>query len=114
MNMLQSTSVSIGDAPQLHPGTILVSVAGGVKILRSRNKLDNGWNCADGAGIDDSDAENTGQWTAYTPERLAADLAMATELHGLAGVRELSGGLATWDACSGRRCVLPRIAKLVH
>lgn len=113
MNSLQGTSVSIADAPQLRPGTILVSGAGDVKILRSRNKLDNGWNCADGAGIDDSDAD-LGLWTAYTPERLAADLAMATELHGLAGTRELSGGLATWDACSGRRCVLPRIAKIVH
>jgi hypothetical protein len=114
MKLLGETSVSIAAAPELHPGTILVSAAGDIKILRSRNKLENGWNCADGAGIDDSDAQNTGLWTGYTPERLAAYLAMATELHGLAGTRELSGGLATWDACSGRLCVLPRLAKIVR
>jgi hypothetical protein len=112
MNLLEETPVSIAAAAQLHPGTILVSAAGGIKILRSRNKLDNGWNCADGAGIDDSDAQDTEVWTAYTAERLAADLSIARELHGMAGGRELSGGLATWDACSGRRCVLPKLAKL--
>jgi hypothetical protein len=111
MNLLEETPVSIA-AARLHPGTILVSAAGVIKILRSRNKLDNGWNCADGAGIDDSDAHDAGVWTAYTAERLAADLSIARELHGMAGERELSGGLATWDACSGRRCVLPRLAKL--
>jgi hypothetical protein len=114
MNILYGTPVSIANAAQLHPGKILVSGSGGLKILRSRNKLDNGWNCADGAGIDDSEALNTDLWTAYTPEQLAAHLSMATELHALAGARELSGGLATWDACSGRRCVLPRLAKIVH
>lgn len=114
MTLLEETSVSIADTAQLHLGTILVSAAGVVKILRSRNKLDNGWNCADGAGIDDSAAQNTDLWTAYTPERLAGDLALATEVHGIAGERELSGGLATWDACSGRRCVLPKLAKIVR
>ena len=114
MNMLQGAPVSIATAAQLHPGTILVSGSGGIKILRSRNQLDKGWNCADGAGVDDNEALNTDLWTAYTPEQLAAHLAMAAELHALAGVRELSGGLATWDACSGRRCVLPRLAKIVH
>ena len=113
MNIREETPVSIASAAELHPGTILVSSAGGIKILRSRNKLDNGWNCADGAGIDDSEAQNAGLWTAYTPERLAADLSIAMELHGMAGGRELSGGLASWDGCSGRRCVLPKLAKLV-
>ena len=114
MNLLEETSVSIAAAAQLHPGTILVSATGVIKILRSRNKLDNGWNCADGAGIDDSVAQNVGVWTAYTPDRLVADLSIAAELHGMAGERELSGGLATWDACSGRRCVLPKLAKLAR
>jgi hypothetical protein len=29
-------------------------------------------------------------------------------------LRELSGGLATWDACSGRPCVLPKLARLIR
>lgn len=114
MNTLEETSVSIAVNAQLHPGSILVSASGVIKILRSRNKLDNGWNCADGAGIDDASATNAALWNAYTAEQLAADLGLARELHGMAGERELSGGLATWDACSGRRCVLPKLAKIVH
>ncbi len=114
MNPLEETPVSIVAAAKLHPGTILVSAAGAIKILRSRNKLDNGWNCADGAGIDDSEAQGPGVWTAYTAEKLAADLSIARQLHSIAGKRELSGGLASWDACSGRRCVLPKLAKLAN
>lgn len=96
------------------PGTILVSRTGQIKILRSRNKAENGWNCADGAGIDDADVDRTDLWRAYTPAELAADLALAADLNEVRGHRVLGGGLATWDACSGRPCVLPKIAKLVN
>lgn len=99
---------------ELGPGTILVSRSGQVKILRSRNKLENGWNCADGAGISDDEATRSDLWMAYTPEELAADLLLARDLNDLRGHRALGGGLATWDACSGRPCVLPKLAKLVH
>jgi hypothetical protein len=96
------------------PGTILVSRTGQIKILRSRNKADDGWNCADGAGIADADATRPELWRAYTPEQLAADLALAADLNEVRGHRVLGGGLATWDACSGRPCVLPKLAKLVN
>lgn len=100
-------------APAIGPGTILVSRAGRVKILRSRNRTDDGWNCADGAGVADADIHGDRQWMAYTPEELAADLQLASELNEIRGHRVLGGGLATWDACSGRPCVLPRLSKLI-
>jgi hypothetical protein len=84
---------------------ILVSPRGGVRILRSRTADDDGWNCSDGAAVTDDDAHDPEQWTAYSPEELAARLALASEL---------SGGLATWDACSGRPCVLPKLARLIR
>lgn len=96
------------------PGTILISRAGQVKILRSRNRDDDGWNCADGAGVSDEELERDRQWTPYTPEELAADLQMAAEINQMRGHRVFSGGLATWDACSGRPCVLPRLARLAN
>lgn len=96
------------------PGTILVSRTGQIKILRSRNKLENGWNCSDGAGIDDQEVARTSLWRAYTSDELAADLALAADLNEVRGHRVLGGGLATWDACSGRPCVLPKLAKLVR
>lgn len=104
------------DAPAraIGPGTILVSRAGQVKILRSRNRDDDGWNCADGAGVSDTEVESDRQWSAYTPEELAADLQLAAELNQMRGHRVLGGGLATWDACSGRPCVLPKLAKLAN
>ncbi len=107
----QSTAVP---QPAIEPGMILVNGLGNLRVLRSRTREDDGWNCADGAAISDADAQNIDKWRAYQPAQLAADLAMARQLHGIAGERELSGGLATWDACSGRRCVLPKLAKLVH
>lgn len=91
-------------------GTILVNQAGRIRILRSRRVDDAGWNCSDGAALDDADLAS---WDAYAPEQLVADLMLAREVRGLGGFRELSGGLATWDACSGRPCVLPKLAKLV-
>lgn len=101
-------------APELQPGMILVNGLGNLRVLRSRTREDDGWNCADGAAISDVDAKNSDKWVAYAPEVLANDLKLARELHDIAGERELSGGLATWDACSGRRCVLPKLAKIVH
>ncbi len=100
--------------PELQSGMVLVNGLGNMRVLRSRTRDDDGWNCADGAAITDQDATNTDKWRAYEPATLAADLKLARELHDLAGERELSGGLATWDACSGRRCVLPRLAKIVN
>ena len=97
----------------LHPGTILVSPSGSVRILRSRTAGDDGWNCSDGAAVSDDEAIDAAQWVAYNPEELAARLALAAEVCELGGFKELSGGLATWDACSGRPCVLPRLARLI-
>lgn len=93
---------------------ILVSPSGGVRILRSRTADDSGWNCSDGAAVSDDQAHDPERWTAYSPEELAARLALAAEVCDLGGLRELSGGLATWDACSGRPCVLPKLARLVR
>ncbi len=98
----------------LQPGMILVSPSGTVRILRSRTAGDNGWNCSDGAAIADDAANDPEHWAAYTPEELAARLALAAEVCDLGGFKELSGGLATWDACSGRPCVLPRLARLIR
>jgi len=98
----------------LSPGMVLVSPNGTVKIIRSRTANDDGWNCSDGAALDDEDASDPASWTAYTPEQLAADLQLARDLDRISGERELRGGLATWDACSGRPCVLPKLARLVR
>lgn len=93
---------------------ILVSPTGGVRILRSRTAADEGWNCSDGAAISDDDALDPERWTAYSPADLAARLALAAEVLDLSGLPEMSGGMATWDACSGRPCVLPKLARLVR
>lgn len=99
---------------ELRPGTVMVSPTGRVKILRSRTAGDDGWNCSDGAALADDEADDAARWMAYTPEELAAHLLLARQVSELAGQRELSGGLATWDACSGRPCVLPKLARLVR
>jgi hypothetical protein len=103
-------------APVVHlaPGVILVSPHGAVRILRSRTKDDTGWNCSDGAAITDDHATDPREWTPYTPEQLAADLRLARELAEISGHRALGGGIATWDACSGRPCILPKLARLVR
>ncbi len=98
----------------MHPGTILVSPTGSVRIVRSRTADDRGWNCSDGAAVSDEDAGDPENWVAYSPGELAARLSLAAEVCELGGLRELSGGLATWDACSGRPCVLPKLARLVR
>jgi len=93
---------------------ILVSPTGSVRILRSRTAEGTGWNCSDGAAVSDDDARDGERWAAYSPEELAARLALAAEVCELGGLRELSGGLATWDACSGRPCALPKLARLIR
>jgi len=93
---------------------ILVSPAGTVRILRSRTADGHGWNCSDGRAVSDIDAHDPDHWVAFSPEELAARLALAAEVLELGGFRELSGGLATWDACSGRPCVLPKLARLIR
>ncbi len=91
-----------------------MSPAGKVRILRSRTADDSGWNCSDGAAVSDDEVHDADLWHAYSPEELAARLALAAEVCDLGGLRELSGGLATWSACSGRPCVLPRLARLAR
>lgn len=98
---------------ELAAGMVLVSPTGQVRILRSRTVDDAGWNCSDGAAIDDGTANDAPSWTPYSPEQLASDLGIARELRAVAGHRMMSGGLATWDACSGRPCQLPKIARLI-
>jgi hypothetical protein len=102
------------ESTTLCPGMVLISPTGQVRIIRSRTSDDTGWNCSDGAAIDDGTANDASSWTAYTPEQLAADLQLAREIAEISGHRALSGGLATWDACSGRPCVLPKLARLVR
>lgn len=108
----QSSATELS-ARTLRPGTILVSRTGQIRIVRSRTADDRGWNCSDGAAIEDIEANNQALWSPYAPEQLAADLRLAEEVRELGGHRELGGGLATWDACSGRPCVLPKLAKIV-
>ncbi len=93
---------------------VLVSPTGSVRILRSRTADHDGWNCSDGAAVSDDEAGDPVQWAAYSPEELAARLTLAAEVCELGGFRELSGGMATWDACSGRPCVLPKLARLIR
>ncbi len=104
----------VAEHTELAPGVILVNPHGVIRILRSRTATDNGWNCSDGAAIDDALANDRREWMPYTPEQLAADLQLAREVSEISGHRALSGGIATWDACSGRPCVLPKLAKLVR
>jgi hypothetical protein len=92
---------------------VMVSPTGRVRIIRTRTSDDDGWNCSDGAAMSDDDADDPDKWTGYTPDELVARLELARQLMDLSPLRELSGGLATWDACSGRPCVLPKLARLV-
>lgn len=96
------------------PGSILVNRRGQVRVVRSRTATDDGWNCADGAPIDDAEANDPDRWQHYVPEALAADLRLAGEVRALTGHKYLVGGIATWDACSGRPCVLPKLAKVAR
>ena len=98
----------------LESGHILVNARGRVRIVRSRTSSDDGWNCTDGAPITDVEAENPELWTAYTPDALAAALEVATQVAELSDEPLMAGGIRTWDACSGRPCVLPRLAGVVR
>ena len=82
-------------------------------MIRSRTGADDGWNCSDGAAVPDIEADDEREWRAYTPDELAAALRLARDVSQLSGQPELGGGLASWDACSGRPCVLPKLAKLI-
>jgi hypothetical protein len=104
----------VSEDTELAPGVILVNPHGQIRVLRSRTAADTGWNCSDGAAIDDAVANDPREWMPYTPEQLAADLQLAREISEISGHRALSGGIATWDACSGRPCVLPKLARLLR
>jgi hypothetical protein len=95
-------------------GNILINPRGRVRILRSRTSADDGWNCTDGAPIDDVEASNAELWTAYSPDVLATALEVAAQVADLSTRPLMSGGIRTWDACSGRPCVLPKLAGVVR
>ncbi|MFK8025833.1 MAG: hypothetical protein AB8G26_17890 [Ilumatobacter sp.] len=98
----------------LQRGNILVDRFGRIRIIRSRTRADDGWNCTDGAPILDADADDPSRWTSYTPEELAAALEVAAQVAALAPDPLMAGGLRTWDACSGRPCMLPKVAGVVR
>jgi len=98
----------------LQPGNILVDPEGRIRIVRTRTSDGDGWNCTDGAPILDSEANDRAQWAAYTPERLASALRVAAQVEALSDEPMMSGGIRTWDACSGRPCVLPKLAGVVR
>jgi hypothetical protein len=98
--------------PDVRAGMIIIGPRGDVRVLRSR-RPDGDWNCSDGAPVTDAELHDGVSWSLYTPERLLEDLRLAGELRVLGEQRELQGGIATWDACSGRPCVLPKLAKLL-
>ncbi|MEM1332178.1 MAG: hypothetical protein AAGG08_01870 [Actinomycetota bacterium] len=107
-----TTSVAI--RRPLESGDVLVSPRGSVRIIRSRTKADDGWNCTDGAPLPDDEANDRRQWVAYRPGELADALALAAEVQAISDQPVMSGGLRTWDACSGRPCVLPRLAAVAR
>lgn len=89
---------------------MLVNARGRVRIVRSRTHTDDGWNCTDGAPITDAETENSDLWTPYSPDELAAALEVAAQVASLSEEPLMAGGIRTWDACSGRPCVLPKLA----
>lgn len=62
----------------------------------------------------DSEASDTTRWAAYTPEQLAHSLEVARQVGALSTEPLMAGGIRTWDACSGRPCVLPKLAGVVR
>ncbi|MEL6890660.1 MAG: hypothetical protein AAFP84_03630 [Actinomycetota bacterium] len=103
-------AATITSERDLVAGDVLVSPDGAVRIIRSRTATDDGWNCTDGAPLLDGDANDSSRWTPYQPDELAAALRLAAEVRSISHDPVMSGGLRTWDACSGRPCVLPRLA----
>lgn len=98
----------------MESGTILINPRGRVRIVRSRTASDDGWNCTDGAPILDVEATDTSRWTPYTPDQLAMALDVADQVGSLSNEPLMAGGIRTWDACSGRPCVLPKLAGVVR
>ncbi len=99
---------------KIETGHILINPRGRVRVVRTRNKADNGWNCNDGNPISDAEAEDPKMWTPFTQDELAAALQVAAQIAGLSNEPLMAGGLRTWDACSGRPCVLPRLADVAR
>ncbi|MEP1125103.1 MAG: hypothetical protein ABJH68_14560 [Ilumatobacter sp.] len=99
---------------QLESGSILINPRGRVRIVRSRTSADDGWNCTDGAPILDVEADDRTLWTPYTPDQLATALEVAMQVGALSSEPLMAGGIRTWDACSGRPCVLPKLAGVVR
>lgn len=95
-------------------GHILVNPHGTVRIVRSRTAAGDGWNCTDGAPLPDHEANDPARWTAYSPEELANALEVAAQIQAIAHEPLCDGGIRTWDACSGRPCVLPRLATVAR
>ncbi len=98
----------------LASGDILVSPRGTVRIVRSRTAADDGWNCTDGAPLPDVEANDPQRWRPYSPEELAVALELATQVQAISDQPVMAGGLRTWDACSGRRCILPKLADVTR
>jgi len=98
----------------LESGTILINPRGRVRIVRSRTAGNDGWNCTDGAPILDVEAADATRWAPYSPEGLASALEVAAQVGALSSEPLMSGGIRTWDACSGRPCVLPKLAGVVR
>jgi hypothetical protein len=99
---------------KLETGNILINSRGRVRIVRTRNKADDGWNCNDGNPISDEEADDAELWTPYTQDELAIALDVATQVADLSEEPLMSGGIRTWDACSGRPCVLPKLADVTR
>lgn len=99
---------------QLESGSILINPRGRVRIVRSRTSTGDGWNCTDGAPILDTEADDRTFWTPYTPDQLATALEVAMQVGALSSEPLMAGGIRTWDACSGRPCVLPKLAGVVR
>jgi hypothetical protein len=99
---------------EIESGNILINPRGRVRIVRSRVSTGDGWNCVDGAPITDVEANNAELWSCYSPESLSTALKIAAQVANLSAEPLMSGGIRTWDACSGRPCVLPKLAGVVR
>ncbi|WP_420452643.1 hypothetical protein [Ilumatobacter sp.] len=98
----------------LSAGDILVNARGRVRIVRTRTRSDDGWNCTDGAPISDVEANDITVWASYSPDELIRCLEVAEQVRSISDEPIVNGGLRTWDACSGRPCVLPKLAAVAR
>ncbi len=99
---------------ELETGHLLINSRGRVRVVRSRTAEGDGWNCNDGAPISDVEANDPALWTAYTADELVAALEVAGQVRALSNEPMMAGGIRTWDACSGRPCVLPKLASVTR